>query len=61
VRSRITCHPTYAARARSTELGSSCAARRGVDFITTTPRSASTVRQRIYFHQVETRMGRYPP
>ena len=59
----ITCYPTYGGSgAVATELGLELA-RRGheVHFITyDAPFRLHGYAERIYFHQVETRMGRYP-
>src|SRR5512147_315538 len=59
----ITCYPTYGGSgALATELGIDLA-RRGheVHFITyAMPFRLRSYAERIYFHQVETRMGRYP-
>ncbi len=59
----ITCYPTYGGSgAVATELGLSLA-RRGheVHFITyDSPFRLRGYAERVYFHQVETRMGRYP-
>ena len=59
----ITCYPTYGGSgAVATELGLDLA-RRGheVHFITyDSPFRLHGYTERIYFHQVETRMGRYP-
>ena len=59
----ITCYPTYGGSgAVATELGLELA-RRGheVHFITyDAPFRLHGYTERIYFHQVETRMGRYP-
>ena len=59
----ITCYPTYGGSgAVATELGLDLA-RRGheVHFITyDSPFRLRGYSERVYFHQVETRMGRYP-
>ena len=59
----ITCYPTYGGSgAVATELGLALA-RRGheVHFITyDSPFRLRGYAERVYFHQVETRMGRYP-
>ena len=59
----ITCYPTYGGSgAVATELGLELA-RRGheVHFITyDSPFRLRGYTERVYFHQVETRMGRYP-
>src|SRR5690349_13821633 len=59
----ITCYPTYGGSgAVATELGLELA-RRGhqVHFITyDSPFRLREYAERVYFHQVETRMGRYP-
>src|SRR5258705_13330042 len=59
----ITCYPTYGGSgAVATELGLGLA-RRGheVHFITSaSPFGLRGYSERVFFHQVETRMGRYP-
>ena len=59
----ITCYPTYGGSgAVATELGLELA-RRGHQVTsspTTRPSGFAGIRERVFFHQVETRMGRYP-